>query len=230
MADIKSLLAYKILRTTAGWALEPFSDLIRRLRAVTEDHFREKKLGIDTAGSASVKNDVTLFKDSSSYVPTPYKDMEKMFAGLDLGPDDVFVDLGCGKGRVIFSVAAKRLKKVIGVEARRDMFEIASRNLKGLKIKNTPVEIVHADAASFDMREGTVFFMFQPFGKRTRSKVMGNIKDSLGHNPRKVRIVCYGGPDSDALEDCDWLARESRIADAGIDIWCSRLSVGEPRP
>jgi len=228
MINIKDLLIYKILRTTAGWALGPFISLIRKLRDVARDHFCEKRLGIRTVGNSPVKEDVTMFKDSITYVPTPYNVIEKMLEKLQFGSRDVFVDLGCGKGRIIFSVAENKLKKVIGIEARKDLFDIASENLKNAKLKNTPVEIFNEDVANFDMRDGTVFFMYQPFGKNTQIKVIDSIKKSLAANPRTVRIVCYGGPDLDTLEGCDWLAHESRIANSQVNTWSSNKNSTHP--
>ena len=44
---------------------------------------------------------------------------------LKLDANDVFVDLGCGKGRAVFLAAAQKLKKVIGVELRKELADIA---------------------------------------------------------------------------------------------------------
>ena len=92
-----------------------------------------------------------------------------------------------------------------------------------MKIRNTPVEIFNEDVASFDMREGTVFFMNNPFGKKTQARVIENINKSLGPVPRKVRIICYGCPDPDVLEGSDWrLVHENEISRVSCKIWCSK--------
>ena len=122
---------------------------------------------------------------------------------MQFGSDDVFVDLGSGKGRVLLSVATKNLKKVIGIEIRKDMFDIAMENLEKSKMKNTPVEIVNADVATFDMKEGTIFFMFNPFGINTQKRVLENIRSSLVVNPRQVRIICCGGPNIYNIDGCE---------------------------
>lgn len=222
MGNIKDLLIYKVLREVYYWLLQPFIDLAKRIKGVTKDHVCEKKLGITTVGNSPVNDDVTLFRDSAVYMPTPYNMVEKILESLRFEPDDIFVDLGCGKGRIIFSVAAKKLKKIIGIEARNDMFEIAKLNLKNLKARNTPVEVVNTDVAAFDMREGTVFFMFSPFGRNTQMMVMENIRKSLAANPRKIRIICYGGPDLAMLEGCGWLERETRTSGGQINVWRSK--------
>lgn len=68
--------------------------------------------------------------------------------------------------------------------------------------------------------------MFQPFGKKTQLKVVENIRNSLGTNPRKVRIISYGGPDLDVLEGCDWLVHEKRIGNGQINVWCAKENNG----
>lgn len=225
---MRNFLAYKILRVIYHWSIDyflsPFKDLARRIRIEASGHFWEKRLRIKTDGNSPIQNDATFFKDSAYYMPTPYHVIEGMLGQLQFGPDDVFVDLGCGKGRVVLAVAEKKLKKVIGIEARKDMFDIAMENLKKVKINNTPVEIVNADVVTFDMREGTIFFMFNPFGMNTQKRVMENIRDSLSVNPRQVRVICYAAPDISRIDGCDkWLVQEKRLPGINVDIWRSKI-------
>ncbi len=69
--------------------------------------------------------------------------------------------------------------------------DAARINLRKAKSNHTPVEIVDSDAAVFEAKEGTVFFMFNPFGKMTLEKVIKNIRQSLLTNPRKTHIAYY---------------------------------------
>ena len=112
------------------------------------------------------------------------------------------------------------------MEARKDLFDSANDNLKNAKRKNTPVEIFNEDAADFDMKEGTVFFLFDPFGKNTLAKVIENIKTSLTADPRKIRIVCLGCLDLSTLEGGEWLACESSLEGGMIKIWSPRENNG----
>jgi precorrin-6B methylase 2 len=222
MDKFKGLLVYKILRELYYWVFatffQPFIDLYNRIRDLILDHRYEKILGINTLGSSACVEDSTMFKDSHMYDYSCYGLILKMVDKLKLDPDDVFVDLGCGLGRVVCFVAAKKkLKKVIGIEARQDIFNMALDNVKSLKIKNTPVEIINADAAAYDMNEGTVFFMSNPFGVNTQKKVLENIRASLKADPRQVRIVCCRGPDLEELGCVEWLSRKENSGE--INIW-----------
>ncbi|MFH0763913.1 MAG: methyltransferase domain-containing protein [Candidatus Omnitrophota bacterium] len=230
MATIKELLVYKILREIYRWSYDyfiwPLINLANRIKIAAIDHFWEKKLGIKTADNSQVQDDATMFKDSLMYAPTPYHVIELILNRLQFSRDDVFIDLGCGKGRVLLTVAMKNLKKVIGIEARKDMFDIAIENLKRSNVKNTPVEIVNADVATFDMREGTIFFMYNPFGVYTHKCVMEHIKNSLIVNPRQVRIIYYGGgPDIHDIDGYNaWLVHKNRFFDIyNVDIWYSKF-------
>ncbi|MFH1354607.1 MAG: hypothetical protein ABIH19_00450, partial [Candidatus Omnitrophota bacterium] len=80
--------------------------------SLLKGRYYDKMLGIETAGYYTAIEDISYNKDMVAYSPSPYGRLEKMITYLKLTPDDVFVDLGCGKGRVVFFVALKRLKKV----------------------------------------------------------------------------------------------------------------------
>ena len=68
----------------------------------------EQRLGIDTCNNTSSKENHGFFQDGTRYSPTGYLELEKMLAYLKFGRQDVFVDLGCGSGRVLFLVATRR--------------------------------------------------------------------------------------------------------------------------
>lgn len=219
-------LIYKILRTFKAFGLGLLRSLkeffIYRLRTLIKEHYYEKRLGIETMASSPFKDDISLYRDAQAYTPIPYAVIEKMLDNLRLAPEDVFVDLGCGKGRVICTVAARRLKKVVGVEIRQDLAAMAKENLKTLKLNNTSVEIVNADVVNYDVSEGTVFFMFHPFGRQTFAKVVENIKASLVTHPRRIRIVYYSPALRDILESQDWLVLDSAISTNNTLVWYSK--------
>lgn len=185
---------------------------------------QEKKLGIKTHGYSFPKDNINLYGDALAYAATSYSRLKKTINYLKLGKEDIFIDLGCGTGRPVFLVGTQRLKKVIGIEIRKELVHIAGRNLKNLKLNNTPIEIINADASVFDVKKGTVFFMFNPFREKTFRKVIENIKKSLVINPRKVRIVYYCSVYKDLLDSQDWLVAEGEIDKTNIFVWRSKLN------
>jgi len=148
-----------------------------------------------------------------------YGRLEKMVQYLKPFSDDVFCDLGCGEGRVVFFMARQKLKKIIGVELDEGVYAVAYRNLHKVRKKKTPVEVLNIDAADFDPKEGTIFYMFNPFGAGTLKRVLDNIRESLAVNPRRIRIVYYGLRRDILLDKQDWLVREGKIENDTCLVW-----------
>ncbi len=221
MDKIKNWLVYKILEKI----ILSYLSIIRHIYhnrphtiSVIKEHYKEryfeKKLGEDTVGERNykTKEDHSIYKDMMWYQPCPFDRLEKIIDCLKLNNDDIFIDFGSGKGRVIFLVAMRRLKKVIGVEYNANMVDAARRNLNKLKLNKTPIEIINADAATFDVKNGTAFFLFNPFGAKTLAKIVENIKNSLIANPRKICIVYCYPVYRYLLEIQDWLILEKETS------------------
>jgi SAM-dependent methyltransferase len=190
---------------------------------IKERHY-EKRFGIETSTIYLLKDNLSLHKDGEDYQPTPYKKLEKVVEYLKLSSDDVCIDLGCGKGRVVFFFASQKVKKVIGVELVENLVNIAKKNLKNLRIKDrATVEIFHGDATDFNFEECTIFFLFNPFGYKTLEKVILNIKNTLVTNPRRIRILYYNPVHRKILDNEDWLILEGQVDKTNIFVWHNKL-------
>ncbi|MCM8763214.1 MAG: methyltransferase domain-containing protein [Candidatus Omnitrophica bacterium] len=196
-----------------------FPWLIRTLILTVRDHYYDKKLGIETSRHYYPKEDQSTYKDMNPYEPLSYKNIKKIIDYLRLVPDDVFIDFGCGKGRVVFAVAQHKLKKVIGIELDKEMFAIARLNQKSLKFNKAPIEIINVDAANFEINEETIFFMYDPFGYKTLETVLERIKKSLRINPRRIRIIYCSPTYRFLLDSQDWLELEKIMGKEEILIW-----------
>jgi SAM-dependent methyltransferase len=225
MSKTNVLLIYKIARELKN-LLIGFAEMCRiytqRIILAIREHPIEKALGIETSEPYRKKSDTSLYKDLCDYHPSPYGKIKEILGYLRLGPDDVFVDLGCGKGRVIFFVAQEKIKKVIGVEVDKNLVEITKENYRNLKLSRAPVEIVEADAATYIPNEGTVFFMYDPFGYKTVEAIVGNIKKCLETHARRIRIVYYSPGYRHILDHEDWLELEKEVNAGEILIWHNR--------
>jgi SAM-dependent methyltransferase len=186
---------------------------------------QERRLGIKTSGFSLPEADplCVFCKDASVYAATSYPRLKTMMDYLRLGMDDVFVDLGCGAGRVLFFVGTQRLKKIIGVEIRKDLADRAKRNQENLNISKTPIEIIHGDVSDFNFHEGTVFFMFNPFGEKTLRKILGHMEQCLTVNPRRIRLVYYCAAYADLLNSQGWLIPEGEIGKTDIFMWRNKI-------
>ncbi|MDD5119702.1 MAG: class I SAM-dependent methyltransferase [Candidatus Omnitrophica bacterium] len=183
----------------------------------------DQALGIETAEEDPIQSVVNSFNsDRYGYQSAFYGRLEKIIKYLKPSSEDVFVDLGCGKGRVVFFVALKRFKKVIGVELDQGLYAIAQENLRRLRIQRSPIELFNIDAANFEAKDATIFFMFNPFGAKTLENVLNNIKKSLAENPRKIRIVYYCPYHRSLLDKQDWLLRDGQIENDICLAWSNK--------
>lgn len=119
--------------------------------------------------------------------------------------DDIFFDLGSGKGRILCTMARRPFKKVIGIELNRDLCEVARQNAIRLRGKKAPIHIECKDAVQADLSDGTIYFLFNPFGPDTLQEVCEKVRNSLSINPRAITIVYYNAVHQNILRSCEWL-------------------------
>jgi SAM-dependent methyltransferase len=107
--------------------------------------------------------------------------------------DYTFVDMGSGKGRMLFVAAEYPFHKVVGVEFSLELHEEAVRNIQryiSRKRRCGEIEAVLADAAAFPFPEGKlVVYLFNPFGPEVMGRMLENLAASLQRNPRHVVIL-----------------------------------------
>ena len=144
------------------------------------------------------------YSDNFEYGTIGYSNIEKVLRVMKPGPQDVFCDLGCGMGRILCVAARKPVQKCIGVELLAPLCEIARRNAASLRGRRAPIQIVCGDATTVDLSEGTIYFMFNPFGAETLRDTLDNIRGSLAQKPRAIRIAYYNSQYASVLEALGW--------------------------
>ena len=136
--------------------------------------------------------------DRTRYEASGWFFLRRALRRRDVRPgEDVFVDFGSGKGRVVFQAAARYpFKRVIGVELAESLNVVARENLarNRHRLKCQDVEIVTSDAASYEIPpDMTIAYFYSPFTGELFQRVIDNIVASLERHPRRLRIV-YGNP------------------------------------
>ena len=160
MKKIKNSLSIKIIIQIISWikfiTKSGKKNLSDRFLCTVKEHYYEKKLGINTGGSYVFKDDFSTFRDGNNYEATPYFQLEKLVNYIKPNNNEVFIDIWCGKGRVVFFCALYNFKKVIGIELIENLALEAKLNLNKIKKKLlSPVEIYVADAATFNYEKCT---------------------------------------------------------------------------
>jgi hypothetical protein len=131
--------------------------MVRRLPTTARNAIRDRRYGALLGGSVRTRYGHLGAYNASN---TAYEDLPALFAAAAVGPDDVVVDVGAGKGRVInWLLDEHRATRVIGIELDP---EIAERTRTRLE-RFDNVSIVTGDATELLPADGTVFFLFNPF-------------------------------------------------------------------
>jgi SAM-dependent methyltransferase len=124
-----------------------------------------------------------------------------------------FVDMGSGKGRMLFVAAEFPFRRVLGVEFSKTLHEEALENLGRYRHRSKrcgTIEPVHANATEFEFpEEKLVVYMFNPFGPEVMGRMLKNLEHSLGRVPRHVVVVMLWPEHGDVLTRFEWL-REYR--------------------
>lgn len=129
--------------------------------------------------------------DAVGYAPTGRREIQWIFGRLPLQNDDVLVDYGCGKGRVLLVAYTHHFERIVGVELSRELSDIARTNVeKYCRHDPTRVEVLNCDAATHQLRDDeTVFFFYNPFGPVVIDAALQNICDSLHRRNRSAWLI-----------------------------------------
>lgn len=134
--------------------------------------------------------------DRVFYMPSGWTTLPRILRRGDVGPDDVFVDLGSGMGRVVYQAARYPFRRVVGVEVSERLQEAARANIdrNRARLRAGRVDLVTADAAAWPVDDDvTVAYLFNPFTGAVFARVVANLLESLDRRPRRLRIV-YRNP------------------------------------
>jgi SAM-dependent methyltransferase len=146
--------------------------------------------GLDTAGR--VNQPEHDHPDRLLYFPSSWNVLPRALRFLGVSEGDVFVDFGCGKGRVLHQAARRPFRRVIGVEISPALAEIARANLAARRHQHRcgGVEIVASDAMEFPIPDDlTIAYLFHSFRGRVLDAVLRGIVNSIDRQPRRVHLI-----------------------------------------
>jgi hypothetical protein len=166
------------------------------------------RLMFESAGSANTAERVHLdtlglgAPDRISYTPSGWLALRRALPRKSVTPDDVFIDYGSGKGRVVLQAARYPLKRVIGLEIAPELNAAARANLEleRDRLSCQDVELVTADVLDFELPDDvTIAYMYNPFRGETFSAAIERLIASVDRRPRRVRIVYVNPLEHDRL-------------------------------
>ena len=131
-------------------------------------------------------------KRGNQYQPSDIGSLRRALSQYRIQSDDVLMDIGCGKGKVMSVCARYPFRRVRGLELSPALAEIAEKNFARLGLDKCSVTV--GDAVSFtDYDDCSYLFLFNPFPEAVFQKALENIAESLRRCPRRC-VLIYMNP------------------------------------
>jgi SAM-dependent methyltransferase len=213
----RSVVRRGVMGTAAVMARYVAIRLSRAVILVRERWF-DARYGVDTSGRVP-PHDLGTYGDAKRYQGTLPHLFHEIIRRLNIQPRlFTFVDVGCGKGRVVVLAAQIGFRRVVGIDVSPGLVEVARKNLqvRGLEAS---VEVLDATDLSFPT-EPFVLYLFNPFGEATLRTLAARLRHSLQATPRPAILVYVYPVHREVLvsEEFDviaggagWLAFRSRL-------------------
>lgn len=170
--------------------------LRERLRRTVATGLYERRWGSDTGGRVMLEELGLAGEERTRYEPSEWQALRRMLAPREVGPHDVFVDFGSGKGRAVLRAAQYPFGRVVGVELADELSQVARRNLERnrARLRVTDVELVTADVLDYEIPDDlTVAYLNNPFTGELFATVLARLLESVDRHPRRLRLL-YRNP------------------------------------
>lgn len=166
---------------------------VRRLRNLMFD----LRSGSVLAGNRATRH---AGEGAHDVVNTDVTALERIFDGR-IRDDDVLVDVGCGKGRVLRWWAAKGAgRRIVGLELDEEVAARTRAQTEG----DPRITVITGDAVANLPEDGSLFYLHNPFGE----PVVRAFRDAVAGRPG-IRILYYNPVHADVFESGWSVERES---------------------
>lgn len=179
-----------------------FGRYYRRTEAAVGRAIFERGDFIDTSPVEYFDGDLS--EDYKHYAPSSWPMLPRALRKVDITPDDVFLEMGSGMGRVVYQAAKGwPFRRVIGVDLEERWNEIARHNIEANtdRLRCKDVEIITADATTWAVPDDvTIVYLYNPFEGPIFEAFMDRLLESMDRRPRHLTLI-YAKPLSAELVD-----------------------------
>ena len=184
----------------------------RNLRArLTQpmDELWDRKLRVSTFGYHPATGSPGDREWYIHYIPSPYRDIFDVLKTANLSKDDVFTDLGCGLGRVVFAASWAGARRATGVELVSWLADGAKENRRRCKLKSQDIEFFERNAVDHSFADTTLLYMFHPFGEQILAEVLEKARaDRKAAGAMRPLRIAYVNPVCEkVLAESGWMRR-----------------------
>ena len=157
-----------------------------------------------------------------AYQPTKERPFLSLLQRLALPPASTFVDVGCGKGRVLLLAAQHHaFTRVVGIDFSRTLCERARENITIFRTKvplHVPIEVIEADITRYAFAgDENVFFLYNPFDATILQGFLERVRESHATNPRSIWLIYSVPVHAAVLEASDFFSVRDAFSIRGND-------------
>jgi SAM-dependent methyltransferase len=185
-----------------AWVLEQW-----KWRYFTYRHKKQARLnlvfdrqhGIETAMEIPLETagvpPADVARGNGVYRPVTEKLFRAAIASIGINASKfTFVDIGSGKGKVLFMAADLPFKRIVGIEYAAGLHEAAVRNVATYQSKTQQckhIEPVHADALEYELPDGPlVLFIFNALPKEIMRDLLNKLDaDAASQQDRPILLI-----------------------------------------
>jgi SAM-dependent methyltransferase len=186
------------------------------------DHRIEQRYGLprEASGIVWLREQGLEGPERNSYAPTPWGFLKRMLPVTEVSERDVFLDAGCGMGRVLLEAGLHYpFARVEGVELMPRLADSAravlQRNEDRLRCRAW--KVVTSDALDYAVPDDvTVAYLYDPFTGSVFETVMRGLEASVERHPRRLRIVYVTPSQSQRVVRSATPIREGSLRPLGI--------------
>ena len=148
---------------------------------------RDKRYG----GISVNQRKASRYRELGAYATqsSDYRCLEQVFRTVPLRSDDVFIDVGCGEGRVLTFLYEQGFRgKVIGIELDEEVAETAAR--RTALCQNVTICCGNVLEKSEMFRDATAVYLFNPFSRSIFQAFVGLLESTCTKPVRLYYLNC----------------------------------------
>ena len=130
------------------------------------------------------------------YAPSYYSPLKKIFSLIPNKKNLNFVDIGCGKGKVLLIASLFSFKKISGIDIDNKLLKICKKNIfifQTITKKKIKINLTKINAQQYNYENDNVFYFFNPFSYVLLNVILRAIKT----NGKKETYIIYCAPKTD---------------------------------
>jgi SAM-dependent methyltransferase len=187
---------------------------IRTLVISAQGYWFDLSRGVKTSGYATLGSLTLTGREKSGfdYLPTRPARAREALRNLPIKDlsDYAFIDLGCGRGRVLLVAAEFPFHCIVGVEFAVELHSQALQNIarcRSVRRRCERIQAINADVVDYRFPpQNLVVYLFNPFGPDVLEKVMSNLRASLDERPRHLVLVMVMPESAGVISRLEWLS------------------------